>query len=516
MKPIPENVQNLINQYDRSQKNLIEMIATKTARGNSTIYRKRILAGVNAELSSLNEYSAKWVKTELPKSYKTGIDKSYAEFRKQNIPTELVAPNNIVVANLVDNMVGQLSDATQFVGRRIKDDLRKAGVAAVADKLATGSTVKQTKQNLLTRLSDDGIVSILDKRGRPIRLDAYASMIARTTTREATNRGAIQQVQDSGSDLVQMTTHFSTCPICAPLEGRVYSISGKSAEYPPLNKAFGGGYSTIHPNCFIDPQVPIFTSKGWVSIGKVKVGNLVLTHTGKFRKVTKLHRNIGSPNIVKISINNRHSKGVYNNLTVTTNHPILINDKWVDAIDAKLGDKIKILSHPCENCGRPTPIYNKTCSKKCGEEVLRVLANHNDEYVFIDAEITSISTQESKRTHTLYNLSVAKDESYVAKGFTVHNCQHSIVPYFPEMDDDSEKLKKESNRAFEISKEDQKSIDSYNKQQAIKQERRMDRNEWEKSTLLAPVQTPKTFSGFRSVKRADGKRYEDIRIAIKT
>ena len=61
-------------------------------------------------------------------------------------------------------------------------------------------------------------------------------------------------------DLWQIVKIGSTCPVCAPLEGRVYSKSGTNPDYPPLSLAFGkvdpsgpesleNTYLNIHPNC---------------------------------------------------------------------------------------------------------------------------------------------------------------------------------------------------------------------------------------------------------------------------
>lgn len=74
-------------------------------------------------------------------------------------------------------------------------------------------------------------------------------MVARSTTREAGNLARETQLTENGYDLVEMTTHYPTCKICAPLQGRVYSISGKDKRFPPLSKAFKDGYHNVHPNC---------------------------------------------------------------------------------------------------------------------------------------------------------------------------------------------------------------------------------------------------------------------------
>jgi len=201
MAKLSPEVEALIKRYEEAQINLVNIIATQEARGNLTTYRKSILAGINQELKLLNEYSAKWANDNIPKAYETGAEETYAAFRAKNIAVGKVALNEKVVNKLVNNTIGQLKDATDFVGRRIDDDIRKAGLEAIANKTATGSTVKEAKANLINRLTDKGITAIRDKRGREINLDAYASTVARTTTAEATNKAAIQTVEDLGYDI---------------------------------------------------------------------------------------------------------------------------------------------------------------------------------------------------------------------------------------------------------------------------------------------------------------------------
>lgn len=73
-------------------------------------------------------------------------------------------------------------------------------------------------------------------------------MVARSTIREAGNTARLNQLTVNGYDLVKMSKYYPTCPICAPLQGRVYSISGQDKRFPPLSMAFGQ-YNNVHPNC---------------------------------------------------------------------------------------------------------------------------------------------------------------------------------------------------------------------------------------------------------------------------
>ncbi|WP_331552723.1 phage minor capsid protein [Acetobacterium sp.] len=73
--------------------------------------------------------------------------------------------------------------------------------------------------------------------------------LRQSARREATNKNTINEMLEIGEDLVQMTTTFGCCALCAEYEGRVYSISGKNKDYPPLDIPFSGGFTNIHNGC---------------------------------------------------------------------------------------------------------------------------------------------------------------------------------------------------------------------------------------------------------------------------
>ena len=74
---------------------------------------------------------------------------------------------------------------------------------------------------------------------------------------------------DEGHDLYRISSHGTTCALCAPYEGRVYSKSGTNSDFPPLAAAFGkvdvngpdtlaNTWLNIHPGCLhsIYPWTP--------------------------------------------------------------------------------------------------------------------------------------------------------------------------------------------------------------------------------------------------------------------
>jgi len=120
--------------------------------------------------------------------------------------------------------------------------------------------------------------------------------------------------------------------------------------------------------CFISPLTPIYTLKGWKKIKDVKVGDKVLTHKGRFKKVTKLIRTPKQlPRTVKIQIkDSSHNKG--KSITVTHGHPVYVNGKWISAERTKPGDKVRYLASECETCGTLIPFSKRFCSNKCVQE----------------------------------------------------------------------------------------------------------------------------------------------------
>lgn len=145
--------------------------------------------------------------------------------------------------------------------------------------------------------------------------------------------------------------------------------------------------SSTHPYCFSNPRTPIYTSKGWVFIRDIKVGDLVLTHKGRFKKVTELFirrslfKNIEG-GIYKIKL--RLSSGKFILLDkITSEHPVLSDKGWVRVSDLVIGSRLMLLDDLCGNkeCSNRIEIYHhryfsesadvggigslKYCSKYC-------------------------------------------------------------------------------------------------------------------------------------------------------
>lgn len=253
-------IQKLIDIYTKAQQDLINTIAEKEAKGNVTVYQKTLLKQIGQQLGELDKQSRELSYDIVEKYYKDTMKEVSAiiETNPEEDFNNFVQLHTKAIKILAFNAYSNLNQANNFVGRRLNDAIRQAGIDAITQKIATGQTVKECKKNLVNALIDEGINGIKDKRGRMISLQAYADVVARSTTAETTNTATTNQLSSLGYDLVKMSSHNTTCPICSVYQSRVYSISGKDKRFPPLDTAFNGEYANIHPRCRhrIFPYIP--------------------------------------------------------------------------------------------------------------------------------------------------------------------------------------------------------------------------------------------------------------------
>lgn len=118
-------------------------------------------------------------------------------------------------------------------------------------------------------------------------------------------------------------------------------------------------------NCFVSGRVKVFTVDGYKNIMDINVGDLVLTHKGRFKKVLSRTWDLPKPlrknkeQLYYISVcrpNNPYpqSRGTTKNgIIVTAKHQFRTDNGWIYAENLKLGQNIKVLGVKCMNCGSP-------------------------------------------------------------------------------------------------------------------------------------------------------------------
>ena len=180
---------------------------------------------------------------------------------------ELTTEQYAIIDQLVANLMGEITDATltayatvesALIGRVEPDVFRRVGLEQVALQQARGAGTYKALPDFVDALRKEGITAFVDKAGRRWSLHTYGSMVSRTTSRQAEVLSVL--TADPEQDLYRISVNGTTCGICAPYEGRVYSKSGTNPDYPPLADAFGkqdpngpdtltNTWLNIHPGC---------------------------------------------------------------------------------------------------------------------------------------------------------------------------------------------------------------------------------------------------------------------------
>lgn len=247
----------------RTERQIINEITRKRAAGYVDYAEVAALERVQKILQDMQDECWEYVPEMIEKIFYRS-DKDAAGYRNART---LTAPQMATVNQLSYNLLGEIAEASETAYKTVQgfytiarleaDPYRTAALKQVAAQEATGYGWTQTSARMARELKNQGITAFTDKAGRKWTLSDYCNMCARTTARQA-EISAVLTADDH--DLWQIVKIGSTCPVCAPLEGRVYSKSGTNPDYPPLSLAFGkvdpvgpdsleNTYLNIHPNC---------------------------------------------------------------------------------------------------------------------------------------------------------------------------------------------------------------------------------------------------------------------------
>lgn len=263
-----KQVEQLRKIYLDAELSIYDAIAYKQGRRLVDYGQRAALERVQAILQALIDESWEYVPKIVQGQYLLG---KKAELGYANA-AQLTITDHSIIEGLVNRLMGELIEANvstlatlnaawthaERVGRLAAPEYRANLLNRLQIGEAAGEHVSTIQAVFMDDLKKNGITAFVDKSGRRWSIATYSEMVIRTSSRQASNMGTL--FADADHDLYLMSEHGTTCPICAPLEGRVYSRSGTSTIYPPLAAAFGkvdpngpdtldNSWFNIHPNC---------------------------------------------------------------------------------------------------------------------------------------------------------------------------------------------------------------------------------------------------------------------------
>lgn len=269
-----DELERLIAAFLKAETDIINEIARLRAGGLVDYHAEAALERVQAILRSLENESWEYVPQMIERQFYVQhpeARKLYETVKKHTAGYEnagtLTAAQTDIVQRLTMNLMGEITEATatvgasleaMLIGRTTPDIFRRVGLEQVVSVEATGSGPLRMTRQFVEALRREGVTAFVDRAGRRWSLHTYGSMVLRTTSRQAEVLATL--TKDPAQDLYKISSHNTTCKLCAPYEGRVYSVSGTDPDFPALVDAFGkmdptgpnslaNSWLNIHPNC---------------------------------------------------------------------------------------------------------------------------------------------------------------------------------------------------------------------------------------------------------------------------
>lgn len=128
-------------------------------------------------------------------------------------------------------------------------------------EVVTGAESLQTAiRDTISKLSEKGIPAFIDKAGREWSPEAYVRMDIRSTVGNTARQANFDRCEAHGINLIEVDAHPGARLLCAPYQGRIYSLDGSSGtvkdgsgneySYEPLTStSYGQAAGLFGINC---------------------------------------------------------------------------------------------------------------------------------------------------------------------------------------------------------------------------------------------------------------------------
>ena len=115
---------------------------------------------------------------------------------------------------------------------------------AATEGWSSGKAFRALRDEVMAQHPDFVFV---DRAGRQWAPEKYLRMVSRTLMSESQREAHEAAYVEAGVDLVKVSVHGTTCPKCAPFEGKVLSLTGATEGKTTVAEARAAGL--FHPNC---------------------------------------------------------------------------------------------------------------------------------------------------------------------------------------------------------------------------------------------------------------------------
>lgn len=246
---------------------IIHDIATTSDTSNR--YWLQVQRDIQAQYEAARKIADEWTKEALDKTYFGVMEKQLAALKNKVVKASNISFDDFISQHgIAQSFSGLLNDTLLSYRNGFKQGettlIRLSRLTQqvllsekqinrqIAEGYLEGGSLNSSKRKLrdalLKKALDGKTITVIDKNGNPEQwnVDTYAEMVARTKIMDASSQSVLDTAHYLDQDLVAWSAHNTLCAICAEYEGRIFSISGNSEDFPPLEAVPPGD---THPNC---------------------------------------------------------------------------------------------------------------------------------------------------------------------------------------------------------------------------------------------------------------------------
>jgi hypothetical protein len=245
-----DQAKKLIQIYEAAETDILRSINKCLLKPDDLKYLRGILSQVQSTLGQLNKKAKAWTDEAVEQQYRDGFDQVDKDLKqagrlKDDMPFSLLHQQAVQI--LADNSYSRLESVSQVIGRKMDDLYRNYAMEAIKGTTFGYETYAQVAKRYREKLAEQGITGFVDRAGKAWNMTSYVEMVAITTTAEAHWVGTENRILEQGFDLVKVSTHAKSCSRCAPWQGKVLSLTGRTEGYPTMEQAIAAGFR--HPRC---------------------------------------------------------------------------------------------------------------------------------------------------------------------------------------------------------------------------------------------------------------------------
>jgi len=238
---VDRTVREIISGYSQVQNEVVSAVIN-TAAVNA-------VNRVDAPLASAGVSAAGGAKNTASKAARYFINQAKHDINTCNTVMRYKAKHGFVTA-----VNAAFFNAKQ--SERIWKALGEGALSVAEGRESLQSAVRKT----IMQVAKDGIPAFIDKAGREWSPEAYVRMDLRTTAANTAREATFERCAENDINLIEVDAHSGARPLCAPWQGRIYSLdgtsgtvkdgSGRQFDYIPLTStSYGKAAGLFGINC---------------------------------------------------------------------------------------------------------------------------------------------------------------------------------------------------------------------------------------------------------------------------